>query len=79
MALVSTVVDQHLKRSITLSFLRFALLQDLRCLLSGLLSIGRKVQSPLETEENKQLAFKNVSIEKEKIPFSTTFPTGVIT
>lgn len=79
MALVSTVVDQHLKRSITLSFLRFALLQDLRCLLSGLLSIGRKVQSPLETEENKQLAFKMFQLKRKKIPFSTTFPTGVIT
>lgn len=28
------------------------------CLLSGLLSIEKKVQSPPDTEENKQLAFK---------------------
>lgn len=77
MALVSTVVDQHLKRSIiTLSFLRFALLQDLRCLLSGLLSIGRKVQSPLETEENKQLAFEMFQLKGKKYPSLPPFQQG---
>lgn len=76
MALVSTVVDQHLKRSITLSFLRFALLEDLRCLLSGLLSIARKVQSPLETEENKQLAFKMFQLKRKKYPSLPPFQQG---